>query len=98
MAELNWTAEAQWWLEDIYRYVARDNPAAAADLVEGIYQRAQVLADFPQIGYRYEALPTREIRVLLYGHYRIAYLIKADDSVDILGIFHGAMEIERYII
>lgn len=58
----------------------------------------QVLADFPQIGYRYEALPTREIRVLLYGHYRIAYLIKADDSVDILGIFHGAMEIERYFI
>ena len=31
------------------------------------------------------------------GHYRIAYLIKADGNIDILGVFHGAMEIERYI-
>ncbi|MBI5506369.1 MAG: type II toxin-antitoxin system RelE/ParE family toxin, partial [Deltaproteobacteria bacterium] len=30
------------------------------------------------------------------GHYRIAYLIKPDGSIDILGVFHGALDIERF--
>jgi toxin ParE1/3/4 len=33
---------------------------------------------------------------LLYGHYRIAYLIKDDGNIDILGVFHGALDIGRY--
>jgi len=37
-----------------------------------------------------------EIRILLYGHYRIAYII-TDDFIDILGVFHGALQIERYL-
>ena len=62
-----------------------------------IYYRAQVLSEFPRIGHRYEVHPDREVRILLYGHYRIAYLLKHDRDIDILGVFHGAMEIERYI-
>jgi hypothetical protein len=31
MAEIAWTAEAQRWLKDIYDYIARDNPEAAAN-------------------------------------------------------------------
>ena len=67
MAELNWTAEAQRWLQEIYEYIARNNPGAAAGVIEGIFRKAQVLVDFPQIGHRYDALPGREARVLLYG-------------------------------
>jgi toxin ParE1/3/4 len=37
------------------------------------------------------------IRILLYGHYRIAYLLKPDDNIDILGVFHGALDLERYL-
>lgn len=36
MAELNWTAEAERWLHDIYTYIAQDNPQAAAKVVNGI--------------------------------------------------------------
>ncbi len=46
MAEINWTAEAQRWLEDIFEYIAVDNPRAAAKTVNGIYERAQTLARF----------------------------------------------------
>lgn len=52
MAGLTWTDEALHWLEDIYEHIAEDNPAAAARTVEGIYERAQVLLDFPEIGQR----------------------------------------------
>ncbi len=74
MARISWTEEAQTWLADIFDYIARDNPTAAGDVVEGIYQRAQVLTAHPLIGYRYETIPGREVRILLYGHYRVAYV------------------------
>ncbi len=64
--------------------------------MEGIYDKTQILKSFPEIGYKYRKLPEGEIRVLLYGHYRIAYFVK-DNSVEILGIFHGALKIEKYL-
>ena len=51
MADINWTAEAERWLRDIYDYIAQDKPVAAANVVSGIYKQAQVLRDFPEIGY-----------------------------------------------
>lgn len=67
MAEIRWTDEAQHWLGDIYEYIAADNAQAAAQTVQGIYERAQVLTTFPEIGHRYQASP-RNVRILLYGH------------------------------
>jgi toxin ParE1/3/4 len=95
MARIVWTDEAERWLRDIYEFIAADNPAAAFDTVQGIYDRAQVLSEFPEIGYRYAA-STRDVRILLYGHYRIAYLLTGQSAVEILGVFHGALDITRY--
>jgi plasmid stabilization system protein ParE len=52
MATVAWTDEAQRWLEDIFEYIALDNPQAAAHTVQNIYERAQVLATHPEIGPR----------------------------------------------
>jgi plasmid stabilization system protein ParE len=98
MAEIRWTSEAETWLRDIYDYVAADNPEAAIRVIEGIYEKAQRLKNFPDIGYIYRSEEEGEIRILLYGHYRIAYLRqKEKDVIDVLGVFHGALDIDRYI-
>ena len=97
MAKINWTIEAERWLKDIFDYIAEDNPCAATRTVESIYQKTELLLNFPKIGYRYEQILDREVRILLYGHYRIAYLIKPNDEIDILGVFHGALDITRYL-
>ncbi len=68
MAEIEWTEETQMWLKDIFDFIANDNPSVAANVVEDIYERAQVLRDFPRIGHRYELVDDREVRILLYGH------------------------------
>ena len=34
------------------------------------------------------------VRIILYGHYRITYIIKSEDEID---VFHGALEMERYL-
>ena len=98
MAKITWTSEAERWLKDIYDYIAADNQSAAARVIAGIYEKAQVLAQFPEIGYRYDKHQNDAVRILLYGHYRIAYLVRADGGVDILGVFHGALDMQRYLL
>ncbi len=97
MGEINWTEEAERWLKDIHNYIAQDSPESAVRVVEAIYEKAQLLSRFPEIGHRYDRIPDRHVRILLYGHYRIAYLIKPDGNIDILGVFHGALDIDRYL-
>lgn len=98
MAELTWTAEAERWLRDIYDYIALDNPSAAARTIETIYLKTEILRRFPESGYRYWQKPDRHIRILLHGHYRIAYLIKNSEAIDIIGVFHVALNIDRYLL
>lgn len=97
MEELVWTAQADKWLKDIHDYIAQENADAAARVVSGIYEKAQLLRDFPEIGHKYRSEPEGDIRILHYGHHRIAYLFKRKEQIDILGVFHGAMEIDRYL-
>jgi toxin ParE1/3/4 len=98
MAKISWTSEAERWLKDIYDYIALDNPGAAAAVTSGIYEKTQRLTKFPEIGYRYDKNDNDEVRILLYGHYRIAYLVRTDGNIDILGVFHGALDIQRYLL
>ena len=97
MATVNWTDEALRWLDEVHDYIAKDNPVAAYRTIKGIYDRAQVLLAFPEIGHVHENPYNRRIMVLLYGHYRIAYLIKQDNAIDILGVFHGSLDIDRFL-
>jgi len=98
MAKINWTAEAEKWLKEIHDYIALDNSTAAQKVVFEIYKKAELLINFPEIGYRYRKEKEGEIRILLYGHYRVVYLFnKETDSLDILGVFHGALNIENYL-
>lgn len=81
MVEINWTNEAELWLKDIHDYIALDKKLVAKKVVTDIYQKVQILKSYPRIGYEYENDEHKEIRVLLYGHYRIAYLIKDENTI-----------------
>jgi len=97
MAVLTWTPEAITWLKEIHDYIAEDNPDAARRVVAGIQQRARVLRDYPKLGHVYRSEPDGEVRLLLYGHYRIAYLLASEDLVHVLGVFHAAMDLARQL-
>lgn len=73
-------------------------PDVALHLIQSIYDHSQILRDFSESGYRYWDITDRHIRILLYGHYRIAYLIKQDRDVDVIGVFHGSLKIGRYLL
>ena len=95
MAQIVWTDEARRWLQGIYDYIAENNEESAYRTVVAIHERAEILLRFPEIGYRYREVPG--IRVLLYGHYRIAYLASRAGNIEVLGVFHGALDLARYL-
>lgn len=47
----------------------RDLKMGTIRAVEGIYEKVHLLHQFPEIGYRYDRIPDKYIRILLYGHY-----------------------------
>jgi toxin ParE1/3/4 len=89
MAQITWTNEALRWLEDIFEYIAADNPSAASETVEAIFERAQALAQYPELGQRFVSSP-RNVRILVHAQYRIAYLVRGDGNVDIPSAFSTA--------
>ena len=98
MAELKWTNEALDWLEVIHRHVAQDNPNAAARVIDGILEKAEMLTSFPDMGTRLRVVPEGDVRMILYGHYRVAYLHRNDsETIEVIGVFHGALNIDRYL-
>lgn len=97
MAKVRWSNEAADWLERIYEHIAIDDPNVARSIVQDIYEKAQSLELFPKRGHLYKITPQGEVRTLLSGHYRIAYLVIEPDAVVLLGIYHGALEIEGYL-
>lgn len=73
-------------LEEIFSYIARDNPRAAARLVERIERVSLLIADQPYIG-----MVTRNARVRRFpiGNYLIVYEIDVDEVI-IQYVRHGA--------
>lgn len=98
MAEIVWTEEAEQWLRYIHDYIATNNPAAAIRVIDGIFERTQVLRHFPEIGHKYRDEPEGEIRILLYGHYRIAYLLRPSRVIEVLGVFHDVLDLTEYLL
>ncbi len=95
MDQVIWSEESELWLRDIYEYIAEDNPQAAARTVEGIRERAQFLESFPELGWQYPD-SNRHVRIILYGHYRITYLVHGNNDVTILAVFHSSLDIGKY--
>lgn len=80
----------------IHEWVAKDSPQQASRLVEQIWNRTQVLESFPRIGHFWQSDGTAEVRLLFYGHHKVAYRYDSDaEAIEILGVFHGRMEFER---
>ena len=95
MAKIRWTDEAVKWLQEIHNYISKDNVNIANKVIDEIYEKVQILETMLEIGYKYQG--SDDVRILLYGYYRIAYLLKDKYTIDILEVFHGSLNIERYL-
>ncbi|HEX8626229.1 MAG TPA: type II toxin-antitoxin system RelE/ParE family toxin [Allosphingosinicella sp.] len=77
--------------DEIFAYIAGDDPRAAEEQIQRIFTAAKRLADFPESGRARPELGPGA-RTIVVGRYLLLYRV-GPDSVDILRIVHGAREL-----
>lgn len=97
MVSVYWTDEAKKWLKNIFEYIAEDNKIVAYEVINNIIHKAENIKEFPEIGQKLLDWPEENIRMILYGHYRIIYIIKSSKRIDILGVYHGALDLKKHL-
>jgi len=85
---VRWLRPALRNLEEEAEYIARDDPLAAARVVERIVTRVERLAAHPALGRPGRVPGTREL-VVAGTPYIIPYRVRGAE-VEILRVFHGA--------
>ena len=79
-------------LEEIWMFIAADNPAQADDFIDLIDEKFQNLSRQPGLGRRREEL-VAGLRSFPVGRYVIFYL-QVQDSLQIVRILHGARDLD----
>jgi len=85
---ISWSPLALERVEDIARYIAQDDPQAAARWVAGLFDAVERLAELPQSGRVVPEVGVRRIRELIFGAYRVIYRVR--DRVEILTVRRGS--------
>ena len=86
--KIQWSPLAIQRVSEIADYISRDNPRAALDWVDCMFDRVQQLSSFPQSGRRVSEINRNDIREIIYGNYRIIYRV-ASTVVSVLTVRHG---------
>ena len=78
-------------LENIVRFIARDNPQVAAQFGAKLIQSVRHLASFPRLGRVVPEKNDESIREIIFKPYRIFYRVKDDSqTVEIARFWHAA--------
>jgi toxin ParE1/3/4 len=86
--KIAWTEPARQDLRQVFIYIAKDSPKAAAKVLSLIKERTILLQDNPNLGRMGRVGGTREL-VIPGTPYILPYRVKAD-QIQILAVFHGA--------
>ena len=86
--KLLWTEKAISNLNEIEKFIARDNLEIALKFVDKIINRAEKLVKHPWKGRVVPELSIEQIREIIYKKYRIVYLLK-ENSIEILTVFES---------
>jgi plasmid stabilization system protein ParE len=90
---VRWSEPALDDLSSIKAYIAKDSPPYARRFIERIFDAAEKLADFPELGRKVpEADYQDHIREIFFQNYRIIYL-NQDGGINILGVIHGSRDL-----
>lgn len=89
MAKVKWSKDSINDLKEICKFIASDSPHYAKIFNDRIFETAEHLESFPEIGRQVPESDDFEVRELIYRGYRIIYQTK-QDYLEIITIIHGS--------
>jgi toxin ParE1/3/4 len=87
--KVRWTPEAEWDRNDVWEYIANDNPQAAISMDELFSDAAAKLADYPLMGRIGQISGTREL--IAHESYRLVYEVDGE-TVWVLALISTARQ------
>jgi addiction module RelE/StbE family toxin len=93
--QIQWRPKAEEDLLNIIEYISKDNPSRAKSFVEELEDKAQLLADYPELGRRSRpGLPKWLRELVVHPNYIIFYRVLYDSfTVEIIRVKHAAQAI-----
>ena len=96
--ELVWSERALADVEAITAHVAESSPSAADRLGDAIFDEAEVLRRFPEIGTAYPSGPGGHLRVLSRKSYRIFHEVDHRlKQVEVVTVWHASRREPRHL-
>ncbi len=86
------THQARQDLNEIIEYIARNNPAAAINLVRSIDEKCETLSNFPNMGKSYEYLAA-QLRGIPVSNYVIFYR-QVQNGIEVVRVLSGYRDFE----
>ena len=97
MAQLVWTEPALIDLDEIAEYIALDNPQAASNYVQKVFQRVERLATYPNSGKRPTELLRTPYREIVVPPCRIFYRVE-EDTAFILHVMRSERLLHAFLL
>ena len=89
MAKIKWSKDSIEDLKEICKFISLDSPYYAKVLKDRIFEMAEHLKLFPEVGRRVPEADDPMVRELIYKNYRIIYQIK-EEYLEIITVIHGS--------
>ena len=90
MVKIIWTEQALKDLDEIAEYISKDSVKYAELMVKKLFSATEILVKFPEFGRAVPEFKDKKIREIIYGNYRIVYLVVNSSRLDILTIHHSS--------
>lgn len=89
MVEVNISELAYTDLLEIEAYIGQSSPSIARNFINKIFNRIEILYDFPESGRIVPELNDKNVRELILGNYRIVYQLNSEIELVVLRVIHG---------
>jgi len=90
MAQIRWTIQALDDIDNIASYIAKDSLKYAQWQVERFFTAVEILKSNINAGRIVPEIKNKSIRELIVGNYRLIYLIKSKNKLEILTVHHSS--------
>ena len=88
--KIHFTTRSKSDIAEIVEYISQDNPQAAGEWTDSIFNSIKKLYDFPEIGRIVPEYSEDTIREIIQGRYRIVYKInRTQREIYIITVHHS---------
>ena len=90
MVTIDWSNQVFDDLDSIAEYLAQYSKPYAEAFVSKVFEKVELLKNFPEMGRMVPEVGSKNVRELIYKQYRIVYQLISKTKIRVLTVHHSA--------